>query len=101
MTDTLNPIWNQTFDFMVEDALHDLLMVEVWDHDTFGKVHSVSCILFVHLKSKIPYLDSLWLHNICANLSLCYSFKGVCFLLSRPYKQSGLTSQRKTVGEAT
>jgi Ca2+-dependent lipid-binding protein len=73
VTDTLNPIWNQTFDFMVEDALHDLLMVEVWDHDTFGKVHSVSCILFVHLKSKIPYLDSLWLHNICANLSVCYS----------------------------
>ncbi|XP_066398161.1 synaptotagmin-5-like isoform X2 [Miscanthus floridulus] len=58
VTDTLNPIWNQTFDFMVEDALHDLLMVEVWDHDTFGKVHSVSCILFVHLKSKTPYLDS-------------------------------------------
>ncbi|KAL6839141.1 hypothetical protein ACP4OV_031032 [Aristida adscensionis] len=37
VTDTLNPIWNQTFDFVVEDALHDLLMVEVWDHDTFGK----------------------------------------------------------------
>lgn len=39
VTDTLNPIWNQTFDFVVEDALHDLLMVEVWDHDTFGKVY--------------------------------------------------------------
>ena len=38
VTETLNPIWNQTFDFVVEDALHDLLMVEVWDHDTFGKV---------------------------------------------------------------
>ncbi|XP_022137630.1 synaptotagmin-4-like [Momordica charantia] len=35
--DTLNPVWNQTFDFLVEDALHDMLMVEVWDHDTFGK----------------------------------------------------------------
>jgi Ca2+-dependent lipid-binding protein len=45
VTDTLNPIWNQTFDFMVEDALHDLLMVEVWDHDTFGKVHSLSLSL--------------------------------------------------------
>lgn len=76
VTDTLNPIWNQTFDFMVEDALHDLLMVEVWDHDTFGKVCSVSCIFFVHLKSRTPYLDSLWLHDISANLSLCYSLKG-------------------------
>ncbi|KAG7024447.1 Synaptotagmin-4 [Cucurbita argyrosperma subsp. argyrosperma] len=35
--DTLNPVWNQTFDFLVEDALHDMLMVELWDHDTFGK----------------------------------------------------------------
>ncbi|KAB2619047.1 synaptotagmin-5-like [Pyrus ussuriensis x Pyrus communis] len=34
----LNPVWNQTFDFMVEDALHEMLMVEVWDHDTFGKL---------------------------------------------------------------
>ncbi|KAK1370183.1 Synaptotagmin-4 [Heracleum sosnowskyi] len=34
---TLDPVWNQTFDFVVEDALHDLLLVEVYDHDTFGK----------------------------------------------------------------
>jgi Ca2+-dependent lipid-binding protein len=46
VTETLNPIWNQTFDFVVEDALHDLLMVEVWDHDTFGKVlHTISFFL--------------------------------------------------------
>lgn len=38
VNDTLNPVWNQTFDFVVEDGLHDMLMVEVWDHDTFGKV---------------------------------------------------------------
>ncbi|KAE8056343.1 hypothetical protein FH972_013124 [Carpinus fangiana] len=37
LTNTLNPAWNQTFDFVVEDALHDMLIVEVWDHDTFGK----------------------------------------------------------------
>jgi len=45
VTDTLNPIWNQTFDFVVEDALHDLLMVELWDHDTFGKDYIGRCIL--------------------------------------------------------
>ncbi|CAA3014585.1 synaptotagmin-5 isoform X2 [Olea europaea subsp. europaea] len=39
LNDTLNPVWNQTFDFVVEDGLHELLMLEVWDHDTFGKVH--------------------------------------------------------------
>lgn len=33
----LNPEWDQTFDFVVEDALHDMLIVEVWDHDTFSK----------------------------------------------------------------
>lgn len=34
----LNPEWNQTFDFMVEDALHDMLLVDVFDHDTFLEV---------------------------------------------------------------
>ncbi|GLJ46823.1 hypothetical protein SUGI_0987750 [Cryptomeria japonica] len=34
---TLEPTWDQTFHFVVEDALHDLLIAEVWDHDTFGK----------------------------------------------------------------
>lgn len=38
MNDSLNPVWNQTFDFVVEDGLHDMLILEVWDHDTFGKV---------------------------------------------------------------
>ncbi|GAB2250194.1 hypothetical protein Droror1_Dr00013553 [Drosera rotundifolia] len=28
--DTLNPVWNQTFDFVVEDALHELLILEVY-----------------------------------------------------------------------
>ncbi|KAK9945973.1 hypothetical protein M0R45_011460 [Rubus argutus] len=37
INNNLNPVWNQTFDFMVEDALHEMLIVEVWDHDTFGK----------------------------------------------------------------
>lgn len=37
LNDNLNPIWNQTFDFVVEDALHEMLILEVWDHDTFGK----------------------------------------------------------------
>ncbi|MBA0622492.1 hypothetical protein Godav_008029 [Gossypium davidsonii] len=35
--ETLNPVWNQTFDFVVEDALHEMLIIEVWDHDTFRK----------------------------------------------------------------
>ncbi|KAF7817266.1 synaptotagmin-4 isoform X1 [Senna tora] len=34
---SLNPVWNQTFDFVVEDGLHEMLLVEVWDHDLVGK----------------------------------------------------------------
>eukprot|EP00243_Klebsormidium_subtile_P000556 TRINITY_DN10949_c0_g1_i1.p1 TRINITY_DN10949_c0_g1~~TRINITY_DN10949_c0_g1_i1.p1 ORF type:complete len:122 (+),score=35.06 TRINITY_DN10949_c0_g1_i1:3-368(+) len=34
---TLNPVWDQKFEFLVEDAAHDMLQLEVWDHDTFGK----------------------------------------------------------------
>jgi Ca2+-dependent lipid-binding protein len=52
----LNPVWNQTFDFVVEDGLHDMLIIEVWDHDTFGKVKkkkNVCCIFQVHLHDGI------------------------------------------------
>uniref|UniRef100_A0A2N9FUA2 C2 domain-containing protein n=1 Tax=Fagus sylvatica TaxID=28930 RepID=A0A2N9FUA2_FAGSY len=45
VNDSLNPVWNQTFDFVVEDGLHDMLMLEVWDHDTFGKDYMGRCIL--------------------------------------------------------
>ncbi|CAH9086764.1 unnamed protein product [Cuscuta europaea] len=42
---SLNPEWNQTFDFLVEDGLHEMLTLEVWDHDTFGKDYMGRCIL--------------------------------------------------------
>ncbi|GMN47291.1 hypothetical protein TIFTF001_016470 [Ficus carica] len=45
VNDSLNPVWNQTFDFVVEDGLHDMLIVEVYDHDTFGKDYMGRCIL--------------------------------------------------------
>jgi len=45
LNETLNPVWNQTFDFVVEDALHELLIFEVYDHDTIGKVTSSVLIL--------------------------------------------------------
>ncbi|XP_022143060.1 synaptotagmin-5 [Momordica charantia] len=45
VNESLNPIWNQTFDFVVEDGLHDMLIIEVWDHDTFGKDYMGRCIL--------------------------------------------------------
>ncbi|XP_059635175.1 synaptotagmin-5-like [Cornus florida] len=45
VNDSLNPVWNQTFDIVVEDGLHDMLILEVWDHDTFGKDYMGRCIL--------------------------------------------------------
>lgn len=45
VNENLNPVWNQTFDFVVEDGLHDMLVVEVYDHDTFGKDYIGRCIL--------------------------------------------------------
>ncbi|KAI3827411.1 hypothetical protein L1987_01484 [Smallanthus sonchifolius] len=45
VNENLNPVWNQTFDFVVEDGLHDMLLVEVYDHDTFGKDYMGRCIL--------------------------------------------------------
>ncbi|KAJ4801932.1 Calcium-dependent lipid-binding (CaLB domain) family protein [Rhynchospora pubera] len=45
VNESLNPTWGQTFDFVVEDGLHDMLILEVWDHDTFGKDYMGRCIL--------------------------------------------------------
>ncbi|KAL0334000.1 UNVERIFIED_CONTAM: Synaptotagmin-5 [Sesamum angustifolium] len=45
VNESLNPVWNQTFDFVVEDGLHDMLILELWDHDTFGKDLMGRCIL--------------------------------------------------------
>lgn len=46
--ENLNPIWDETFDFLVEDGLHDLLILEVWDHDMLKKVsllHPVDALI--------------------------------------------------------
>ncbi|KAH9760587.1 Synaptotagmin-4 [Citrus sinensis] len=43
--DTLNPVWNQTFDFVVEDGQHEMLILDVYDHDTFGKDKMGKCIM--------------------------------------------------------
>ncbi len=45
MSESLNPVWNQTFDFVVEDGLHDMLMLEVYDHDTFSRVSSIEVFI--------------------------------------------------------
>jgi Ca2+-dependent lipid-binding protein len=52
VNNSLNPVWNQTFDFVVEDGLHDMLLVEVYDHDTFGKVINLHR---VELDTKIAF----------------------------------------------
>ena len=52
VNESLNPAWNQTFDFVVEDALHDMLILEVWDHDTFGKVRILNPWIFFLLAAK-------------------------------------------------
>ncbi|CAI9100873.1 OLC1v1038061C3 [Oldenlandia corymbosa var. corymbosa] len=60
VNDCLNPVWNQTFDFVVEDGLHDMLIAEVWDHDTFGKDYMGRCILtLTRVLLENEYKDSL------------------------------------------
>lgn len=45
LNETLNPVWNQTFDFVVEDGLHELLVLDVYDHDLFGKDKIGRCLM--------------------------------------------------------
>ncbi|XP_022728623.1 synaptotagmin-5-like isoform X2 [Durio zibethinus] len=64
VNDSLNPAWNQTFDFVVEDGLHDMLILEVWDHDTFGKDYMGRCILtLTRVLLEGEYKDSLKLEG--------------------------------------
>ncbi|KAL6223838.1 hypothetical protein ACLB2K_002696 [Fragaria x ananassa] len=60
VNESLNPVWNQTFDFVVEDGLHDMLILEVYDHDTFGKDYMGRCILtLTRVILEGEYKDSL------------------------------------------
>lgn len=76
MNDSLNPVWNQTFDFVVEDGLHDMLIVEVWDHDTFGKVgvSSFSVISFILSKDYITWtlFSPPPCVGTCVGLGMCH-----------------------------
>ncbi|KAL7239658.1 hypothetical protein ACSBR2_005533 [Camellia fascicularis] len=59
VNESLNPVWNQTFDFVVEDGLHDMLILEVWDHDTFGKDYMGRCIMtLTRAILEVEYKDS-------------------------------------------
>lgn len=69
INNTLNPVWNQTFDFVIEDGLRDLLMCEVWDHDTFGKVHITFVSPFLFLIYRSLSLIRTMLIVPCLNLS--------------------------------
>ncbi|KAH0661556.1 hypothetical protein KY284_026487 [Solanum tuberosum] len=53
VNESLNPVWNQTFDFVREDGLHDMLMLEVWDHHTFGKDFMGKCILTLKRETEL------------------------------------------------
>jgi Ca2+-dependent lipid-binding protein len=35
---TFRPEWKESFHILVEDALHEMLIFEVWDHHTFHDV---------------------------------------------------------------
>lgn len=61
LNENLNPIWNQTFDFVVEDALHEMLILEVWDRDTFGKV------CFCEISIQKQYYDLYFKLNLFLN----------------------------------
>ncbi|VFQ60136.1 unnamed protein product [Cuscuta campestris] len=42
---TLNPVWDQTFEFVIEDGLHDLLIFEVWEHHVCRNDRIGRCIM--------------------------------------------------------
>lgn len=69
VNDTLNPAWNQTFDFVVEDGLHDMLTLEVYDHDTFGKVCCCSSVLWLEIPLAQKLNRNSAVHGLCTSCS--------------------------------
>ncbi|KAL8158740.1 hypothetical protein V2J09_000277, partial [Rumex salicifolius] len=68
---SLDPVWNQTFDFLVEDGLHDMLMLEVWDHDTFGKDYlGTSVVTLTRVITEGEYSASLALEGAKGRLNV-------------------------------
>ncbi|KAL7590410.1 hypothetical protein Lser_V15G37952 [Lactuca serriola] len=60
----LNPSWGETFDFVVEDGLRDMLIANIWDHDTFGKDFMGRCILtLTRVLLEGEYKDSFQVEN--------------------------------------
>ncbi|KAI3888070.1 hypothetical protein MKX03_017572 [Papaver bracteatum] len=68
----LNPVWNQTFDFVVEDGLHDMLQMDIYDHDLFGKDYMGRCILtLTRVILEGQYTDSFHVEGTeCGKLNL-------------------------------
>ncbi|XP_026447964.1 synaptotagmin-5-like isoform X3 [Papaver somniferum] len=68
----LNPVWNQTFDFVVEDGLHDMLQMDIYDHDLFGKDYMGRCILtLTRVILEGQYKDSFHVEGTkCGKLNL-------------------------------
>lgn len=64
---TLNPIWNETYDLLVQDARQDMLLVHVWNDDTFGKVviHTEARLLSNIIKRfrRSSFVDVYTQHN--------------------------------------
>lgn len=42
---TFQPEWNENFHIIVEDALHEMMILEVWDHRTFNERFIGKCAL--------------------------------------------------------
>ncbi|CAI5979692.1 unnamed protein product [Closterium sp. NIES-64] len=71
---TLEPEWNENFEFLVEDGKHDMLVVGLFDHDLLGKKDSKHDMLVVGLidhdllGKKVGFPYNVLLVSICHGL---------------------------------
>ncbi|XP_059658172.1 synaptotagmin-4-like isoform X1 [Cornus florida] len=63
VNNSLNPVWDQTFDFVVEDGLHDLLILEVRDYGTLGKEMIGKCSMTLTRVLEGEFTDNIALHG--------------------------------------
>ncbi|KAF4360649.1 hypothetical protein F8388_011284 [Cannabis sativa] len=87
LNDNLNLIWNQIFDFVVQNALHKMLILEVWNHESFVKVKvpggrgKPSIIVDIDKDEGLSFVPQLEVSSLIASSQISQSLLHIAFLL--------------------
>ncbi|KAF4351118.1 hypothetical protein G4B88_025508, partial [Cannabis sativa] len=87
LNENLNLIRSQIFDFVVQNALHKMLILEVWNHESFVKVKvpggrgKPSIIVDIDKDEGLSFVPQLEVSSLIASSQISQSLLHIAFLL--------------------